>query len=381
MYNALIVIIYFLSPFLIQWLCFKYAFFEKIGAVLLAYLTGIILVSSGIINGQSIENVQEIIMSVCIPIAIPLLLFSSDLKKSILLAPKTLLSLLAAIISIVIVVIVGYFLFNSGNNDFYKISGLLCGVYTGGTPNLAALKMALDVDPEIYVAVHTYDMFFSTIHLFVLMIVGKSLFELVLPSFRKRDDLTGAQEAEVKELFDGILKKKNSLSLLKAIGITLAIVIIGAGLMYLVADKSKMAVFILSITTLAIIASFNKKINSIPKTFNLGMYFILVFSVVVASKLELSQLIQIDISIFYYVGFAVFGSTILHVLLAKLFKVDADTVLATSVSLICSPPFVPVIAGAIKNKEIIIPGITVGVIGYAIGNYLGYTLSEILMFF
>ncbi len=381
MYNALIVIIYFSSPFLIQWLCFKYAFFDKIGAVLLAYLTGIILVLSGIINGQSIENIQEIIMSVCIPIAIPLLLFSSDLKNSILLAPKTLLSLFAAIISIVIVVSTGYFLFNTADNEFYKISGLLCGVYTGGTPNLAALKMALDVDPEIYIAVHTYDMFFSTIHLFILMIVGKRLFELVLPSFRKRNDLSEIQESEIKELFDGILKKKNSLSLLKALGITIIIVIIGAGLMYLVAEKSKMAVFILSITTLAIIASFNKKINSIPKTFNLGMYFILVFSVVVASKLELSQLIQIDISIFYYVGFAVFGSTILHVLLAKLFKVDADTVLVTSVSLICSPPFVPVIAGAIKNKEIIIPGITVGVIGYAIGNYLGYTLSEILKFF
>ncbi|MFA5817626.1 MAG: hypothetical protein WC865_18650, partial [Bacteroidales bacterium] len=29
------------------------------------------------------------------------------------------------------------------------------------------------------------------------------------------------------------------------------------------------------------------------------------------------------------------------------------------------------VAGALKNKEVIISGITVGLIGYAIGNYLG----------
>jgi len=68
----------------------------------------------------------------------------------------------------------------------------------------------------------------------------------------------------------------------------------------------------------------------------------------------------------------------LHVLLSRLFKIDADTVMITSTALICSPPFVPVIAGAIKNKEIIISGLTVGIIGYAVGNYLGFFVAEML---
>ena len=36
-----------------------------------------------------------------------------------------------------------------------------------------------------------------------------------------------------------------------------------------------------------------------------------------------------------------------------------------------SPPFVPVIAAALKNKEIVVSGLIIGIIGYAIGNYLG----------
>ncbi|MCW3787072.1 DUF819 family protein [Plebeiibacterium sediminum] len=378
MYPLFIVLLYFLIPFFLLWLCYKYTFLNKVGAVLLAYIAGIVIFSSGFLKGEQIETIQDTIMSICIPIGIPLLLYSSDFKKSFLLARKTLFSLIAALISVVIVVATGYVIFNNGDESFYKISALLCGVYTGGTPNLAALKMALNVDPSSYISVHTYDMFFSTIHLFFLITVGKKFYELILPSFQRTNSFGFREYMEDKELFGGILKRQNVKPLLMALGITVIIVAVGGGLMQLVVEKSKMAVFILSITTLAIIASFNKKVNAIPKTFNLGMYFILVFSVVVASKLKLSQLMQINSTLFYYVGFAVFGSTILHIILSRIFKVDADTVMVTSVSLICSPPFVPVVAGAIKNREVIIPGITVGVIGYAIGNYLGYIMSEFL---
>jgi len=36
------------------------------------------------------------------------------------------------------------------------------------------------------------------------------------------------------------------------------------------------------------------------------------------------------------------------------------------------------VAGALKNKEIIVSGLTVGIIGYAIGNYIGVLLAFFL---
>ena len=68
----------------------------------------------------------------------------------------------------------------------------------------------------------------------------------------------------------------------------------------------------------------------------------------------------------------------MHVFIAKLFKIDADTVIISGSALICSPPFVPVIAGALKNREIILTGLTVGIAGYAVGNYLGVLIAFIL---
>ena len=79
-----------------------------------------------------------------------------------------------------------------------------------------------------------------------------------------------------------------------------------------------------------------------------------------------------------YVTFTVFACLMLHAALAALFKSDADTVIITSVAGICSPPLVPMVATALKNKEIVLSGVVTGIIGWVVGTYLGITLSYFL---
>jgi uncharacterized membrane protein len=42
-----------------------------------------------------------------------------------------------------------------------------------------------------------------------------------------------------------------------------------------------------------------------------------------------------------------------------------------------SVPFIPVIAGALKNREILLPGFAAAIIGYAVGNYLGIIVANV----
>ena len=65
---------------------------------------------------------------------------------------------------------------------------------------------------------------------------------------------------------------------------------IAAGVSLLLTGVLSELIIILVITTLAIAASFSEKIRNLPKTFELGMVFILMFSVVVASKFDVSCL-------------------------------------------------------------------------------------------
>jgi uncharacterized membrane protein len=139
-----------------------------------------------------------------------------------------------------------------------------------------------------------------------------------------------------------------------------------------------MLVVILTITTLGILASFVPAINKLPKTFELGMYLILVFSIDVASLVDITEMFGAEPKLFYYITYVIFGALFFHVLASRFFKIDRDTVMVTSTALICSPPFVPAVAGAIKNKNVVVSGLTVGIIGYAIGNYLGVVIAELL---
>jgi uncharacterized membrane protein len=151
--------------------------------------------------------------------------------------------------------------------------------------------------------------------------------------------------------------------------------------MFLLPENSKLAVFVLAITTLGILASLNGKIRGTEKSFELGMYFVLVFSIVIASKVNVFSLKIMDMGLFGYMSYTVFGTLLLHSIFSWMFRVDKDTMMVCSAALVCSPPFVPVVASSIGNRHVLVPGITVGIIGYALGNYLGVLAYQLLMRF
>ena len=71
-------------------------------------------------------------------------------------------------------------------------------------------------------------------------------------------------------------------------------------------------------------------------------------------------------------------SMLLHLIFCRVAKVSGDLFCVSQVALLCSPPFVPPVAGAMKNKKVLISGIVVGLVGYAVGTYLGALLAWIL---
>jgi uncharacterized membrane protein len=64
--------------------------------------------------------------------------------------------------------------------------------------------------------------------------------------------------------------------------------------------------------------------------------------------------------------------------LCRLLRVDVDTFLITSVAAIMSPAFVPMVARSLKNPGILMSGMATGILGFAIGNYLGISVALLL---
>lgn len=377
--NVILLIFFLIVPLIISYLTERFSFLNKLGTVLVCYVVGLVAGHTPMIN-DSYHALMDNIINVSILIAIPILLFETKAGSLKNLAGITSISMLAALAALLITVFSGYYLFGHEVEEGAKVSGMLVGLYTGGTPNLASLKMSLDVSDNIYIGVHTFDTALGAVYLFFLLTVGKTWFRKFLPKYQFLNNSNETinelkfETVSVKDWFARFNYKTNAIFL----GLGILIAGIGAGIGMLFPEDSQMIVIILLITSLGIGASLLPFTNKLGSGYKTGMYFINVFSLTIASRANFFEIIQLDNILFGYVIFVLFITFALHLLLSKIFKVDADTMMITSTAMICSPPFVPVIAGSLKNKELLIPGITVGIMGYAVGNYLGVIIALFL---
>lgn len=363
-------------------LCRRYSFLGKIGPVLLLYAIGIIIGNTGLMPGQ-MPAVQEILSNAMVPLAIPLMLFSCRFRMSG--ARSQILALVTGLVSVTAAVVIGYLIFGKDIPEGAKVGGMLTGVYTGGTINLAALKTMLGVDEETYILMNSYDILVSFLYLSFLLAIGIKLFRSFLPneagSFTKNDaDAIQAEiDKENENPYKGLFTREGMAQGGKMLGLTLLIVGASAGVALILPESMFMTIFILMLTTLGIAFSFVRKVRETKYSYDIGMYFIYIFCIVVASMADLSKLDFVGgIGLLGYLLVAVFGSLLLQVIFAKILKIDSDMMVISSVTFINSPPFVPMMAAAMKNKDVLIPGLTIGVIGYAVGNYLGFVMSQFL---
>ena len=194
--------------------------------------------------------------------------------------------------------------------------------------------------------------------------------------------------------YKGLWSKAGIKQIFKVLATTIVVVIVAAGLSYLIgwifgADLANfmnekkggwfMAPFILMLTTIGIGLSFCKPIQKFDRSYDLGMYLIYIFSLAIASMADLSNLqIMENLHIIGFLAFSIFVSLFIHAIICRLFKVNADSMVISSVAFINSPPFVPMAAAAMRNKNVIVTGLGAGIIGYAVGNHLGVLMAQLL---
>lgn len=385
----LLSLFYIFFPAFIIYFAQRYPVIDKIGTAIICYGMGMAMTLIWAVP-ENAGGLQELFMTITVPLAIPLMLFSMDIRKWIRLAPRTLISLILMITSVLAVTTIGFIIFrDSIQGEAWKVGGMLVGVYTGGTPNLSAIGLGLKASEELIVLTSTADMLACTPWFFFILLFGQRFMNLFLPKFERLDANIEApggnmEPEDIPESSDfndytGIFSGKIALPLSLMLLISIGIFAVGGALYSILPKEYNMAVLMLTITTLGLAASFLKRVRDTKMTFQLGQYFILVFCLVVGSMADINKLFTAAMDIVLYTCLVVYGSWIMHMVLSAIFRVDTDTTIITSVSALFSPPFVPVVASALKNKEVIISGLTTGIIGYAIGNYLGILLSPLLL--
>ena len=379
-------------PALLMFMQARWSWVQKAGAILLAYVVGIVLSLTGVSQSadaetaQRLANLKTLLQNVCVPLGIPLLLFSSDFKQWRRRWKQVAVAFAVGIVAVMAAVTASYFLFRGqGIPELEKAAGLMVGFYTGGTPNVASLKMALQPSAETFLLVNSFEIVITFVLLAFLLFGGYKLVRRWLPYAQPSVAVTAApdnpQETAVVrravaragkvEDYRFMFRRPMLKGWLCALGLAVLIAAVTVAFSFLFPVDYRVVAIVLGITTLSIAASFSERVRRLPKSFELGMYFILVFSVVIASDFNVNHLGTVADKLFYFIATVLGLSIALHFLLAKLCRVEADTFTISMTALIFSPPFVPTVAGAMKNRDCMLTGIVVGLLGYALGNYLG----------
>lgn len=370
--------IYFVSPAIVLWLAHKFSIINKIGPIMVLYALGMLMGNTPLATAE-MATLQNLLPNILIPLAIPMMLYGCNFAKSE--ARLQIKLCISGFISVAISVAIGYLLFGQKINEGAEVGGIISGMYTGGTLNAAALQAIFNISSESYILINSYDIIISFIYFVFLFTLGIRLFRRMYgqPTTVKSDTTITDGSSNNSNPYKILLTSAGLKQLLKIIGVTLLVAAISGGVAILMPQGLFMVIFILLLTTLGVACSFIKPVKALTASYDIGIYLIYIFSMVIASMADFSNLnLSGGINQFAFLTVAVFLSLALHALLCRAMKVDADAMVISSVAFINSPPFVPMAAAAMRNKNIIVTGLSVGVVGYAVGNYFGVLMSWLL---
>lgn len=378
----ILTLIFCLTPAGVLWLCRRFPALDKLGPIMILYALGMLLGNLPCLPEQ-ITVLQDILPNVMIPLAIPMMLFGCNFSFSeARLQTKVVIS---GFLSVCCAVVVGYLLFGCHMEYGAEVGGIISGMYTGGTLNAAALQAVLQIPSETFVLVNSYDIIISFLYFVFLFGFGIRLFRRAYGQGESRLSQGDREEIERRiaqgkeNPYRGLCSRKGLKELARIVLVALLIIVLSAGTTLLFPSEWFMVVFILMLTTLGVAASFVQGVRKLQRSYDIGMYLIYIFSMVIASMADFSNLdLAGGINQIAFMSVVVFLSLLIHAVLCRLMKVDADSMVISSVAFINSPPFVPMVSAAMQNKRTLVTGLSVGIVGYALGNHFGVIMSKLL---
>ncbi|MEZ5009663.1 MAG: DUF819 family protein [Chitinophagales bacterium] len=340
--------------------------------------------------GERVKNLSKEIEGIVIVLAIPLLLMTSNFMKWLPKAKSVLKAFLVSWVSVLIGAVAAFFIYRGMTDNGWIISSMLFAGFTGTNANLNSLGIALDCPEELMLLVNLGDIFTGAIYLIILTSIAHPLLSKILPKYKKYstgllfvdERIAPDLDKNEKEDFSYMSAYKMSKFGIYVLPILLTVVTLGISIgleMLLYPAEGMNGTFvILSVTTLGILMSFVTKIRNLKSSYRIGQYLLLVFCVALGSHIDVASIFNEGSFVLFYTSVVMIFTLFFNVLLAYIFKVDADTTIIASTATIFGPAFIGQVGMSMKNKEIIFSGMIASMLGIAISNFTGLGLAYLL---
>ena len=347
----------------------RYKLFRALSAALVGILFAMVLSNIGIIPGDS--RAYDYLIDPGVSLGIVLILLSVDVKTVLKAGPKMLAAFgLGSLGTAVGAFASGLVLAPMIGPETWKLSGQFTGTYTGGGVNFAALGQAFDTSSELFAAAIAADVLLTALWMMLCLALP------LLFARRKKASPNKAGPDQDGTLQQALYQSRRSMSLhdagalvLIAVGCVWAADRLGTWIPYLPS--------VLWLTTLALAAAQIPQIKRLSGAAMWGYYLLLMFLSTNGAQSVVANIIAVGPAVLYFA----IGTVVLHGLaifgLGMLFRIDLSTLVVASQANVGGPSSALALATARGYTDRLLPGVAVGLLGYAVGNYAGFGIATI----
>ncbi len=380
---AILVGIAALSIFLEQ----RYQFAAKLTGAIIALIGAMILSNLNIIPIES--PVYDQVWEYVIPLAIPLLLFRSNIFKIWKVSRRLLFIFLISSVGTVVGVTIGFLLLHQFIPELDKIGAMMTGSYIGGGVNFAALSTKFQTPGELVSATVVADNSVMAFYFIVLITLPNMKF---VKKYFKRlytlNDDTNSNQAEA-------YWKRNEISLKDiaySISIAFALVAISFKISelvneYIPKNNHFMEILVsiigdqfllLTTLTLVTVAMFSKFFENLNASDELGTFLIYIFFVVIGVPASIPIIIKTAPLLFIFVAVILIFNLSITLFFGKLFKFNIEEMILASNANAGGPTTAAALAISKGWQGLVGPILIIGTLGYVIGNYVGTLMGYFL---
>ena len=343
--------------------------FRSLGAALLGILIAMLLSNVGILPGKS--SVYDFLHGTGVSLGIVLILSSVDIRSILRAGPSMLAAFgIGALGSAVGGICSALLLYSDIGEETWKLTGQFIATYTGGGMNFAALGQAFKTSSDLFAAGIAADVILTAMWMAICLIVpviaGGKKYNVARTKVVAPD---GPVTLEQSLYSSGRVITLVNLSALVA---TAVAVVWSASVL---ARIVPLVPEVLWITTISLLLAQLAVFKRLVGTAMLGNYLILLFLASNGAQSVVANIVRIGPGVFYFACITVAIHGVVLFGLGRMLKFDFGTLVIASQACVGGAASAVAMASARGLTEKLLPGVAVGLLGYAVGNYIGFVAA------
>ena len=370
------------STALAFWLDYRFPALGKLGASMMAIIFGAVLSNLNIVPVDSV--VYEVVLGPVTSVSIAWLLLSVDLRDLKKAGPRITGAFAVAVTGTVLGACVATVLYRSHfGDDAWRIAGALTGTYSGGSVNFVSVGREVGLTGALFAGLNAADAVVTGLWLGATLILPIWLTRFYAPveepSTTDDESSAGAPATGERHQHHPYFAQAG----LSAVGIAglfatgLILVFVSEWLGTVVPQVPS----ILWLTTLALALGHSPLYRDAPGAMQLGSVGLHFFFVLIGILSRVSEIAVVGFEVFFFTLIVVGVHGVFVLGIGKLLRLDIGSVLVASQASVGGPTSALAVAISREWKHLVLPGVVVGLLGYAVGTYLGLGVAYLLRTF